>query len=297
MTPILASMPSVLIATFYQFVDLPDFAALRPELLRRCEEKNIKGTIVLAAEGLNGTIAGAAIDLQALLDWLRADPRMTDLRCQQAVGAFQPFRRMKVRLKHEIVTSGVPDSTSGSRGIYVEPTKWNALIAQPDVVVIDVRNHYEVALGSFERAVDPGTRVFSELPRWIETQRASDGLLHGNPQVAMFCTGGIRCEKSTAYLRAQGIDSVFHLRGGILNYLERIPESQSLWHGECFVFDERISVRHGLRRGKTVSCSTCGQPVGSWERALPSEREASACLGCGDRASTSRSASLTQYLR
>lgn len=274
-------MPAFLTAAFYQFVALPDCAVLQAPLLRECQRRQITGTILLAHEGINGTIAGAPDQVRELLALLRSDPRLADLEHKSASADVQPFHRMKVRLKREIVTMGVegidPPKMAGS---YVEPRDWNALIAEPDVVVIDVRNDYEVSLGSFERANDPGTRSFSELPAWIESQRASGGLLHGNPKVAMFCTGGIRCEKSTAYLRSQGIDEVYHLKGGILKYLEQVPEAQSLWSGECFVFDERVAVRHGLTAGSAALCRGCRRPVSAQERALPGFRDGISCAKC-----------------
>ncbi|MEO8248381.1 MAG: rhodanese-related sulfurtransferase [Burkholderiales bacterium] len=282
-------MPPFLTAAFYKFVALSDCDAIQPPLLRECQARQVTGTILLASEGINGTIAGAPDDVQAVLAFLRSDPRLADLEHKSAPSDVQPFHRMKVRLKREIVTLGVEGvDPSAMAGSYVEPRDWNALIAEPDVVVIDVRNDYEVALGSFERAIDPSTRAFSELPAWIERQRASGGVLHGKPRVAMFCTGGIRCEKSTAYLRSQGIDEVYHLKGGILKYLEQVPRAQSLWSGECFVFDERVAVGHGLAPGSAVLCRGCRRPVSARERALPGFRDGISCAKCDGATSESQ---------
>ena len=278
-------MSRFLTATLYKFVDLPDYGQLRAPLLAVCQQHQVKGTLLLAHEGINGTIAGTATGVAAVLDWLRADARLADLEHKQSWADEPPFYRMKVRLKAEIVTMHRPDvHPARMAGQYVKPQDWNALIAQPDVVVIDARNDYEVAIGSFVGALDPNTRSFSELPGWLQEQTEPDQALAPKagkkPRVAMFCTGGIRCEKSTAFLRLQGFDEVYHLQGGILKYLETVAPAQSLWQGECFVFDERVSVGHGLGQGDLELCRSCRRPVSQAERAAPSYEVGVACPAC-----------------
>ena len=256
----------MLVAAFYQFVSLPDFAELREPLRALCADRGVKGTILLAAEGVNGTIAGPEDGVRAALAHLRSDPRLAELEAKESWAETMPFRRLKVRLKREIVTLGVPglDPTEDV-GTYVDPSEWNALISEPDVILIDARNDYEVAIGTFEGAVNPETASFRELPEWLEQQDA----LADKPRVAMFCTGGIRCEKSTALLKARGFDEVYHLNGGILKYLETVPEHESRWQGECFVFDERVSVGHGLVPGTYQLCRACGDPVSEADAESP----------------------------
>ena len=267
-------MPSpFLTAAFYQFVALPDFEARKAPLLALCEQRNVKGLILLACEGINSTIAGAADDVRVVLAYLRADPLLANLQHKESWSDKPPFHRMKVRLKKEIVTMNVPGiSPTLMAGTYVKPADWNALISDPDVVVVDTRNDYEVEIGSFAHAINPNLKTFAELPAWLDqSERLADtGISGKKPKVAMFCTGGIRCEKSTAYLRAQGFDEVFHLEGGILKYLETVPPEQSLWQGECFVFDERVSVGHGLVPGPHKLCRACRMPLeeGAEESAL-----------------------------
>jgi UPF0176 protein len=249
---------SLYVATFYKFVPIPDYRELRTGLLDCCRSHNLRGTILLAEEGINGTLSGTAGDLDGVLGRLREDSRLSDLEIRRSPVDTQPFQRMKVRIRREIVTLGVAGIDPVSMaGVRVPPTRWNALISRSDVVVIDSRNDYEVMIGTFEGAVDPGTASFGDLPGWIETR--SD--LAKRPPVAMFCTGGIRCEKSTAYLKQLGFDEVYHLEGGILNYLQTIPEPESLWRGECFVFDDRVSVTHGLRKGHYRLDPATGHPV------------------------------------
>ncbi|MCY4147208.1 MAG: rhodanese-related sulfurtransferase, partial [Chloroflexi bacterium] len=225
----------------YKFVPLPDYESLRAPLLLCCESAPVRGSILLATEGINATIAGAGSAVEAVLAHLRADPRFANLAVRDAWHDSIPFRRMKVRLKKEIVALKAPAADPRRQvGEYIEPEDWNALIGQDDVLVIDARNHYEVQLGSFRGARDPGTEAFSELPRYLD--ETLDAERH--KRVALFCTGGIRCEKATALLLARGFDQVYHLRGGILRYLERVPSAESLWQGECFVFDERGALSH-----------------------------------------------------
>ncbi len=251
-----------LTAAFYQFVDLPDYAALKPRLLALCQKHNIKGLILLAREGINSTIAGLPEDVNAVLAYIRQDPRLANLQHKESYSDKAPFNRMKVRLKKEIVTMGIPGiSPVQMAGTYVKPEDWNALIAQPDVILVDTRNDYEVELGTFAGAVNPHIKTFAELPQWVESQSALTDTQKPKPKVAMFCTGGIRCEKSTALMRARGFDEVYHLEGGILKYLETIAPEQSQWHGECFVFDERVSVGHGLHPGPHTLCRACRQPL------------------------------------
>jgi UPF0176 protein len=238
------SNPTYLTAAFYKFVELADFEDRKAPLLALCEQHHVKGTILLAREGINSTIAGAPDDIHAVLAYLRSDPLLADLQHKESYADRPPFNRMKVRLKREIVTMGVPGvDPTRMAGTYVKPEDWNALIADPDVVLVDTRNDYEVAIGTFTGAIDPHIRTFGELPAWVEQAKQLQTTTGKKPKVAMFCTGGIRCEKSTAYMRAQGYDEVYHLEGGILKYLETVPPEQSQWQGTCFVFDERVPAR------------------------------------------------------
>jgi UPF0176 protein len=276
-----------LTAAFYKFVDLPDFAQMQNPLLEVCQQNQVKGTILLAQEGINGTIAGTSEGIAAVLAWLRTDPRLADLEHKESWATEPPFYRMKVRLKAEIVTMHVPGLNPGrTAGQYVKPADWNALISESGVVVVDARNDYEVAIGSFSGALDPKTRSFSDLPGWIEEQSKPGNALAEvdgkKPRVAMFCTGGIRCEKSTALLRQQGFKEVYHLQGGILKYLEQVPQLHSLWQGECFVFDERVSVGHGLVPGPLELCRSCRRPLGESEKASAKYERGIACPHCFD---------------
>ncbi|NDP37186.1 MAG: rhodanese-related sulfurtransferase [Rhodoferax sp.] len=279
-------MTEFLTAAFYKFVELPDYAELRAPLLACCEGNDVKGTILLATEGINSTIAGPAAGVHAVLAYLRRDPRLADLQHKESWSATAPFYRMKVRIKREIVTMGVPgiDPTLVV-GTYVKPQDWNALIEDPDVLVIDTRNDYEVGIGSFAGAVNPDIQSFSMLPQWLAQAPTLHPASGKKPKVAMFCTGGIRCEKSTALLRAQGFDDVYHLEGGILKYLETVPEAQSLWQGQCFVFDERVSVGHGLIPGQHNLCRACRQPLADADLESPLFEAGVSCPKC--HASTS----------
>ncbi len=238
-----------LAVTFYRFFALTDPAGFAAALRALCEPLDIKGTVVLACEGINATVAGRVDALDKLLRWLRADARLHDLAYTALPCEAAPFQRLKIRVKPEIVTFRQgPLAAQTLVGTSVPPNQWNALLDRaPNLLLLDTRNAFEVAAGSFVGAVDPGIASFSELPHWIEVQRSAGGLLAGKPPVAMFCTGGIRCEKSTAYLRAQGFDTVFQLRGGILRYLAEVPTESSRWRGDCFVFDARVQVGQGLR--------------------------------------------------
>jgi len=247
-----------IVAALYHFTRFDDPDALRPALRAVCEAHDTKGTLLIAAEGVNGTVAGTRAGIDALLAHLRALPGCATLEHKESTASAAPFNRMKVRLKREIVTMGQPDvdPTAGT-GSYIEPEEWNALIAQDDVAVIDTRNDYEVAIGTFDGAVDPQTKSFGEFPGWWQANKDR----FAGKRIAMFCTGGIRCEKSTNYLLGQGVEEVFHLKGGILKYLERIPEGESTWDGECFVFDGRVSVGHGLVEGRHKLCFACRRPL------------------------------------
>ena len=291
-------MTEFLIAAFYKFVELPDFAQLRQPLLQRCEELGVKGTILLAPEGINSTIAGPAAGVHAVLAYLRGDPRLASLQHKEAWASRPPFHRMKVRLKREIVTLGRPGlNPSAMAGEYVNPQDWNALISDPEVVVIDTRNDYEVSLGTFARAINPGIQSFSMLPEWAGDTPALKTASGKKPKVAMFCTGGIRCEKSTAFLRSQGFDEVYHLEGGILKYLEMVPEAQSLWQGQCFVFDERVSVGHGLRTGQHGLCRACRQPLDQDDIASPLYAAGVSCPKCHAITSETQKASARERQR
>jgi UPF0176 protein len=264
------------VAALYKFAPMADCAAVRAPLLALCQEQGVKGTLLLAPEGINGTIAGPDDGIARVLDHIRALPGCADCDIKFSRATTMPFGRMKVRIKREIVTMGQPGiDPLASVGTYVAPEDWNALIADPATIVIDTRNDYEVEIGTFAGAIDPHTRSFREFPEWFRTRR--DELLGKgeSPKVAMFCTGGIRCEKSTAFLRQEGVEDVFHLKGGILAYLEKVPPQESLWQGECFVFDERISIGHGLVEGKHALCRACGRAI---------ERDSSDCPACASRA-------------
>jgi UPF0176 protein len=290
-------MPAFLTAALYQFVDLPDHAELRDPLLACCEAHGVKGTLLLAREGINGTIAGPQEGVLAVLAHLRADPRLASLQHKASWSEHPPFHRMKVRLKKEIVTLRVPGlDPNQTVGQYVKPQDWNALLADPDVLLIDTRNDYEVAIGTFRGAINPNIKTFTELPAWLDAQPAlqTEGR---KPKVAMFCTGGIRCEKSTALMKMRGFDEVYHLEGGILKYLEEVPPEQSSWEGECFVFDERVSVGHGLVPGPHELCRSCRWPLSPEEKASPHYVKGVSCAQCHDQRSPEEKARLAERQR
>ncbi|MEO6292054.1 MAG: rhodanese-related sulfurtransferase [Burkholderiaceae bacterium] len=282
-----------LTAAFYKFVELSNFPEMKAPLLAFCESQDVKGTILLANEGINSTIAGPEAGVRAVLAYLRADPRLAALEHKESWSDKPPFYRMKVKLKREIVTMGVPTvNPNETVGKYVKPQDWNALISDPDVLVIDTRNTYEVDIGTFKGAVDPRLKSFSQFPEWLmhqpkiaesEAKKAErpDGI-DKKTKVAMFCTGGIRCEKSTAYLRAQGFEEVYHLEGGILKYLETVPEADSLWQGECFVFDERVTVGQGLKPGDYGLCRACREPISQADKESPYFVLGLSCPHCHD---------------
>ena len=255
------------VASLYCFTPLPDCAVLVAPLRQVCAAQRVKGTLLLAPEGINGTIAGTVAGVERVLSHIRTLPGCANLEARHARVATMPFHRMKVRLKTEIVTMGQPGLDPLTTGNYVAPEHWNALISDPSTVVIDTRNEYEVRIGTFTGAVNPATPSFRDFPAWFRQYR--DTLLAGGgaPKVAMFCTGGIRCEKATAFLISDGVTNVYHLQGGILNYLENVPPEDSLWQGECFVFDERVAVRHGLAPGSHELCRACRAPLGAGDRA------------------------------
>jgi UPF0176 protein len=265
------------VAALYHFARFPDPAALKPGLLEVCLAQGVKGSLLLAPEGINGTIAGPREGIDVALEAIRALPGCEKLEWKESFADSMPFGRMKVKLKREIVTMGQPDVDPLARvGNYVAPKDWNALISDPETVVIDTRNDYEVAIGTFQGAVDPGTRAFGEFPDWWQANRKR----FAGKRIAMFCTGGIRCEKSTNYLLGQGVNQVFHLKGGILKYLEEVPEEQSLWQGQCFVFDDRVSVGHGLVPGGLKVCGACRRPVVAADQADPVYEEGVCCPAC-----------------
>lgn len=271
---------TVVVATFYKFVSLPDYQEMRSPLLAFCQNQNIKGTILLAAEGINGTIAGEVTNIHAVLHYLRSDERFSDLEFRESTAKTPPFERLKVKLKREIVTLGIPEVNPNQQvGTYVTPKQWNEIISDPDVVVIDTRNDYEVDIGTFRGANNPKTASFREFPDYAR-QKLNP---HQHKKVAMFCTGGIRCEKASSYLLQQGFDQVYHLKGGILKYLEEIPLEESLWEGECFVFDERVAVKSGLQPGSYEMCLGCGNPISEADKASPQYEAGVSCPYCRDR--------------
>ena len=265
------------IAALYHFTRFADPAALKPALLELCGSMDVKGTLLLAGEGINGTIAGPRSGIEAVITHLRTLPGCGALEWKEATSDTPPFPRMKVRIKREIVTMGQPhvDPASGT-GHYVAAKDWNALITRDDVAVIDTRNAYEVAIGTFDGAVDPQTKSFGDFPEWWAENKDQ----FAGKKIAMFCTGGIRCEKSTNYLLGEGVEDVFHLKGGILKYLEDVPQDQSTWNGACFVFDARVSVGHGLTEGPHVLCHGCRQPILPADMERPEYEHGVSCHKC-----------------
>jgi UPF0176 protein len=274
------SLP-ICIAALYRFAPFSDLAAIQAPLAAMCRNSGVRGTLLVAPEGINGTIAGSDSGIAAVLDHIRGLPHCADLEVKFSHAAAMPFHRMKVRLKREIVTMGQPQiDPLASAGTYVAPADWNALIADPDTIVIDTRNDYEVAIGTFEGAVDPKISAFRDFPAWFRAERErllGEGQV---PKVAMFCTGGIRCEKATAFVKAEGVAEVYHLQGGILRYLEEVPAAASLWRGECFVFDQRVSIGHGLAPGSHALCHACRRPVNAADQAAPEYEPGVSCPAC-----------------
>ena len=278
---------SYCVAALYHFAPLPDYEALRAPLQGMCDMLGLTGTLLLASEGVNGTIAGSDAAINEVLAFLRADPRLKGLEDKQSRAEENPFYRTKVRLKKEIVTMGV-DGIDPNKvvGTYVEPDQWNDLISDPDVILIDTRNDYEVEIGTFKGAINPDTQTFREFPQWVEENR--DKLK--KPKVAMFCTGGIRCEKASSFMKQNGFDDVYHLKGGILKYLETQPEESSLWEGDCFVFDQRVAVGHNLAESDYDQCYACRYPITDTEKASPLYIKGVSCPRCHSSMSDERRA-------
>lgn len=270
----------IVVAALYKFVSLKDFKEIQPPLLEKCQAAGVKGTLLLALEGLNGTIAGSRKSIDAVLAYLRSDDRLADLDWKESYCEENPFYRMKVRLKKEIVTLGVP-TVDPNRvvGTYVNPQDWNNIISDPDTIVVDTRNDYECEIGTFKGAHDPQTETFREFPDYIK--KNLDPKKH--KKVAMFCTGGIRCEKASAYMLDEGFEEVYHLKGGILKYLEEVPQEESLWEGDCFVFDGRVGVTHGLEVGKYDQCYGCRHPITEEEKASEKYMLGVCCPKCFDK--------------
>lgn len=265
------------VAALYRFFAVADPEGERGKLLSLCESRGIKGTLILAREGINGTVAGEAEAIAELVDHITVLAGGCQIEVKFSQAAEMPFYRMKVRIKPEIVTMGAgPADPASGAGTYVEANDWNALISDPETVIVDTRNDYEVAIGSFKGAISPDTQNFREFPDWAKENRNT---LEGR-KVAMFCTGGIRCEKATAFVKSLGIEEVYHLRGGILRYLEDVPETESLWEGECFVFDERVSVTHGLEKGTAELCRACRHPLLPEDRGSPLYEPGVSCPYC-----------------
>jgi len=273
-------MPEVIVAALYKFVTLDDFHELREPLLDACREAGTCGTLLLAREGINGTIAGSRAGIDRVLSYLRSDPRLADLEHKESVDEDMPFYRMKVKLKKEIVTMGVPDiDPNEAVGTYVSPGDWNELLSDPEVLLIDTRTDYEYGIGSFRGAIDPRTTTFREFPEFVRT--------HLDPRkqkkVAMFCTGGIRCEKASAFMLKEGFEEVYHLQGGILKYLEEVPEQESIWEGECFVFDNRVAVNHRLEKGRYDQCYGCRHPITEEDKLSDKYQKGVCCPRCFDQ--------------
>ena len=264
------------VCALYHFVVLEDYEALRERVLAKMQQHNVCGTLLLAREGINGTIAGPREGVDSVLRFLKSDSRFVELQHKESVVSKPPFHRTKVKLKNEIISMGVPDiDAEHYAGTYVKPSDWNELISDPDVTVIDTRNEYEIGVGSFIGAINPHTDSFREFPAFAQTLNAGE-----NKKVAMYCTGGIRCEKSTAYLKSIGFDDVYHLEGGILKYLEVVPEDESLWQGECFVFDDRVTVDHRMRQGRYEQCHACRRPISEEDKSSPRYVPGVSCPNC-----------------
>ena len=271
---------SIIIAAFYQFADWPEYKSWRKPLRDVGEAHGVRGSVLLAAEGINGTIAGPRAGVNTVLAFIRQDGRFATMHHKESTADFIPFGKMRVRLKQEIVHLGIDGINPNDEvGTYVPPSQWNDLISDPDVVLIDTRNNFEVELGSFQGALNPRTEAFNHFPEYVATHLDPAK----NKKVAMFCTGGIRCEKATAYLRQQGFEEVYHLQGGILNYLAQVPAEQSLWEGECFVFDDRVSVNHALEPTFAELCYYCQSPITDADRQSPHYRKSIHCPRCYDK--------------
>lgn len=270
-------MSQVVVCALYKFVTLEDYQDIRSPLLALMEKLDIRGTLLLAHEGINGTVSGVRANMDALLAWLNADPRLNPISYKESLDDSHPFHRTKVKLKKEIVTLGVEGiDPLRSVGTYVKPQNWNDLISDPEVFVVDTRNDYEIEIGTFKHAVNPKTDSFREFPQYVKENL--DPAKH--KKVAMFCTGGIRCEKSTAYMKEQGFDEVYHLEGGILQYLQDVPKEQSLWEGDCFVFDNRVAVNHDLQKSDYDQCYACRLPITEQDKQSPQYERGVSCPKC-----------------
>ena len=271
---------TIIVAALYQFKPLPDFEKIKPKLLKTCNAHGVKGTLLLAHEGINGTISGLRDGIDAVKSFIEKNLGFDALEYKESFADAMPFYRMKVKLKKEIVTIGMENvSPIDTVGTYLDPKAWNDLICRDDVVLIDTRNDYEVAIGSFKGAIDPKTKNFREFPEFVENH--FDPQKHKN--VAMFCTGGIRCEKASSLMKKMGFENVYHLKGGILKYLEEMPAEKSLWDGECFVFDQRVSVKHGLELGSYDQCHACRMPITEKDKQSPHYQKGVSCHHCYDQ--------------
>ncbi len=287
-------MKPIVVCALYKFTALDEYKSMRQPLLELMLKQDIKGTLLLAGEGINGTVAGSREAIDQLLRWLKHNPSLSNLKSKESFEDFNPFYRTKVRLKKEIVTLGVEGiDPLHSVGTYVEPKDWNALISDPEILLIDTRNDYEIGIGSFKNAVNPETGSFREFPEYVKQNLD----LSKQRKVAMFCTGGIRCEKSTAYLKQQGFEMVYHLQGGILKYLEEIPEDESLWEGECFVFDNRVAVDHHLAKGSYDQCHACRMPITEEDKHDPLYEKGVSCPHCFDKSEADRKTRFRQRER
>ncbi len=282
------------VAALYHFAPLDDIAAMRADILATATREGIRGTLLLAHEGVNGTISGTRAGIDAMLAFLRDYPELSGLEHKESYSDGHPFHRMKVRLKKEIVTLGKPEADPTEIvGEYVAPEDWNNVISDPDTVLVDTRNDYEVAIGTFEGAQDPHTEKFRDFPDWVERNLDPER----DKKVAMFCTGGIRCEKASSYLKKLGFENVYHLQGGILKYLEEVPEEHSLWRGDCFVFDQRVAVKHGLEQGEYAMCFACRHPVSDADMDSPHYIEGVSCPHCHDKMEEEQKKSAAERMR
>ncbi|MSR16292.1 MAG: rhodanese-related sulfurtransferase [Methylococcaceae bacterium] len=284
-------MPQLVVCALYKFVTLENYQELRQPLHDVMEKNHVRGTLLLASEGINGTISGSRHAIDTVIDWLKMDTRLNDIDCKESLTDNPPFNRIRVKLKKEIVTMGI-EGIDPKRivGTYVSPNEWNTLINNPDVLVVDTRNDYEFQVGTFKNAINPNTQSFREFPEYVKNNL--------NPQqhkkVAMFCTGGIRCEKSTAFLKEQGFDEVYHLKGGILKYLEEVPAADTLWEGECFVFDERVTVNLALEKGSYDQCNACRMPITEHDKATDKYIQGVSCPHCFNKNTLEQKARFTE---
>jgi len=273
-------MPQIVVCALYKFVTLENYQALRQPIHNVMEKNHVRGTLLLANEGINGTIAGSRHAIDTVITWLKSDPRLAELECKESITGVMPFNRTRVKLKKEIVTMGIEGiDPKQVVGTYVNAQEWNSLIDDPEVLVIDTRNDYEFQVGTFKNAINPNTQSFREFPQYVKENLDSDK----HKKVAMFCTGGIRCEKSTAFLKQQGFDEVYHLKGGILKYLEEMPIESTLWEGECFVFDERVTVNHQLKKGSYDQCNACRLPITEVDKISEKYQQGVSCPHCFDK--------------